>query len=103
MSKEKLLERARRRFKTVDIEGDTFTVSEMSAATFSLYGETVKTQREEAHAVLLQDCVVDGQGLKLLTIEEARDVARSARIVLPLVTAIMEVSGLSAEEKPNAS
>lgn len=103
MSKEKLLEQARRRFKTVNIDGETFTVSEMSAATFSLYGELAKTQREEAHAMLLWDCIVDEQGLKLLTIQEAREVAQSARIVLPLVTAIMEVSGLSAEEKPNAS
>lgn len=103
MSKEKLLQLAQKRFKTVDIDGEAFFVGEMSAAAFSLYGETVKTQREEAQAVLLQNCVVDEQGLNLLTLEEAREVVKSARIVLPLVTAIMEVSGLSAEEKPNAS
>ena len=100
--KQALLAAAQLRTGTVEVEGSTFTVREVSALAFAEYGEKLKTDREAAVAGLLAQCVLDENGELLLTVEEAHVVGRNPRTATPLMSKIMELSGFGedAENKP---
>lgn len=86
-------------------------VREVGAQEFATYGELSKDKagRVKAQAYLLSCCIVEevnriepdsGTELKpVYTAEEAEDIARSARVSMPIVSAIMELSGFGDEEK----
>lgn len=101
---ERLKAKAAVRTKEVLIDGEPFTVREVGAVSFAEYGKVVKRDQVEATAILLTECVVDESGTPALSIEDAREIAKSARVTMPLVKAIMEVSGFGGDEKePDAS
>lgn len=99
--KEKLLASAKLQTKVVEIDGSSYVVREVSAAGFGDYGAQLKKDREKATAMLVSQCLIGEDGELLLTPEEAVAVVRSARLAMPIVNAIMEVSGFS-EKEPNA-
>lgn len=102
--KDKLLAASKLRSKVVEIDGVEYTVQEVGADSFADYGAVLKKDRKKATAQLLSECLVDENGEKLLTVDEAVQVVRSARVSMPLVNAIMEVSGFGEDEKePDAS
>ncbi len=96
---ERLKAKAAVRTKEVRIDGDTFTVQEVGAVSFGEYGRMVKKDQVKATAFLLSECVLDEEGKAALSPEDAFEIAKSARITMPLVQAIMEVSGFGADEK----
>lgn len=96
--KEKLLASAKLRTILVDIDGDEYLVREVSAADFADYGTQVKTDKARATALLVSKCVIDDEGNPLLTTEEAMSVVQSARLSVPIVNAILEVSGFGEKE-----
>lgn len=96
---ERLRAKAALRTKEVVIDGDSFLVREIGADAFARYGELAKTDRGAATAGMLMACVVDENGLPALTKDDAHEVVLSARVTMPLVQAIMELSGFGAEEK----
>jgi len=100
--KEKLLASAKLRTRVVEIEGEKYTVREVGAVEFAAYGALLKTDRIKATASLVHDCLVDENGAKILTLEEAIEVVGSARVSMQIVNAIMEVSGFG-EKEPDAS
>lgn len=97
--KDKLLAASKLRSEVVEIEGEKFTVQEADAVSFADYGALLKKDRMKATATLLAECVVDENGSKLLTVEEATQVVRSNRVSMPLMQAIMKVSGFGDDEK----
>jgi hypothetical protein len=97
--KDKLLAASKLRSKVVAIDGIEYVVREVGAGGFADYGALLKKDREKATAQLLSECLIDEDGSKLLTPEEAVSVVRSARVSMPLVNAIMEVSGFGDDEK----
>jgi len=102
--KQRLLAAAAVRSKSVSIDGEDYTVREVSAELFSEYGEAAKVSKTNAAALLISECLVDETGEKMLSSEEATLVAKSARLCVPLLNAIMEVSGFGdTEKKPDAS
>ncbi len=96
---QRLRAKAALRTKEVTIDGETFSVREVGAVPFGEYGVLVKTDRVAATALLLAECVVDETGALALSREEALEIAASARVTMPLIQAIMEVSGFGDEEK----
>lgn len=105
-AKAKLLEASRQRSKPVVVDGVQVDVREVGAMEFAEYGSLLKTDRLKATAQLISACVVDDDGNPLLSVEEALQIARSARVAMPLVAAIMELSGFSeelSEKEPVAS
>lgn len=101
--KDSLLALAAVRKKAVKIEGQKYFVREVGAVEFAAYGVEQKSDRQEAVSKLLASCVVDEEGKELLTLDEARTIAKTARVALPLVNAIMEVSGVTSEKESDAS
>ena len=100
---ERLKAKAAVRTKEVRIDGETFVVQEVGAVSFGEYGKVVKKDQVQATALLLAECVLDEEGKLALSLEDATEIAKSARVTMPLVQAIMEVSGFGADEKePNA-
>lgn len=100
--KDRLLKAAALRTKTVELEGESYTVREVGAVAFSQYAETLKSgDKIGAIGVLLQDCVVNDDGTPVLTFDEAKEVARCTRVAVPLTDAILAVSGF-AEKEPVA-
>ncbi len=96
---ERLKQKATRRTAEVDIDGDLFSVIEIDAVDFSEYGAISKDNRREAVAFVLSRCVLDESGQPCLSIEDAREVAMSVRVSVPLVSKIMELSGFGGDEK----
>lgn len=96
---ERLRKQAEVRTCSVQIGDETYTVREVSSSTFKRYGETVKLDRILATSYLLEECVLDENGNPALSPEDAAFVATSPRVVVPLASAIMELSGLGADEK----
>lgn len=111
--KKSLLKLARVRTQVVAIEGDDGSpavevlVREVSATEFAQYGEMLteakakKLAREPPTAYLISVCIVEQSedGLTpVYTADEAIDIARSARVSMPIVNAIMALSGFG--EKP---
>lgn len=104
--KERLLELAKLRTKTVVVGDVSLTVREVGALEFAEYGKLQKTDRLKATASLISACVVDEDGNPALTPEEAGTLARSARVSMPIVGAVMELSGFGGEgdeKEPDAS
>lgn len=101
---ERLKAKAVVRTKEVRIDGDDFAVREVGAVEFGEYGKVAKTDQVKATALLLAACVLDEEGNASLSLDDALDIAKSARVTMPLVQAIMEVSGFGDDEKkPDAS
>ncbi len=100
--KEKLLASAKTQSKMVEIEGTGYIVREVSAGDFAEYGALTKVDRNKATAFLVSRCVIDEDGAPLLSMEDAEQVVKSARLSIPIVNAIMELSGFS-EKEPDAS
>lgn len=91
---------AARRTSPVLIEGVQFMVRELGADVFHEYVMVSRTDKKGADAMLLAAAVVDADGNPLLTLEEAKQlVGQSARVVLPLIGAALEASGLRDEKK----
>ncbi len=97
--KTKLLAAATMRQDVVEVGGELVTVREVGALEFAEYGKLLKTDRLNATAGLIAGCVIDADGNPLLSIEEARQVARSARLSMPIVKRVMELSGFGDDEK----
>lgn len=97
--KDKLLAASKLRSKVVEIEGQKYAVREVGAGGFADYGALLKKDRDKATAKLLSECLVDDDGSALLTVDEALQVVKSSRVTMPLVNAIMEVSGFGDDEK----
>ena len=98
--KQKILAACAVREKEVVVEGEHLTVREVGALEFAEYGKLNKTNRIAAVGYLLSVCVIDGPGGKpLLNADEAKQLAGSARVSMPLMAAIMELSGFGAAEK----
>lgn len=81
-------------------------VREVGADEFAAYGEMLKDKRAgriQAQAFLLSCCIVEETSedplAPVYTAEEAVDIARSTRVSMPIVSAIMDLSGFSDEEK----
>lgn len=96
--KEKLLASAQLRTKVVEVDGSKIVVREVSAAAFAAYGAGLKTDKEKATAGLVSACVFDEEGNQVLTPEEALDLVKSSRVAMPIVNAIMEVSGFKEDD-----
>jgi len=104
--KEQLLAVAALREDSVDVGGVKFQVREVGAMEFAAYGQMLKTDRLKATATLIAACVLDGPGgSAALTVDDAVSIARSARVSMPIVNKIMELSGFGddAEKEPDAS
>jgi hypothetical protein len=109
--KDKLMALAAVRFGTASIEGQEFLVREIGTMDFARYGELangktdedgksiVTADKQEATAFLISRCVVDENHASLLTIEEARQLAASARVSMPIVSKVMELSGFQGEKE----
>lgn len=97
--KEALLAAAQVRTCEVTIGDLKVTVREAGALEFAAYGKLQKTDRVKATAALISTCVVDESGAPLFSAEEAAPIAASARMAMPIVTAIMQLSGLVKDEK----
>lgn len=98
---ERLRAAATVRSKEVAVGEESFTVREVDAIDFESYGKLLKAKdggRHEAIAFLLSRCVME-DGALALSIEDAREVARSTRVTVPLVAAIMDLSGFGEDEK----
>lgn len=92
--KENILAACAVREKQVVVEGQSLTVREVGALEFAEYGKLNKTDRVTAVGYLLSVCVLDGpSGQPLLSKDEAKQLAGSARVSMPLMAAIMELSG----------
>lgn len=96
---ERLKQKAAVRTKEVRIDGELFVVREVGAVAFADYGNLIKTDKVKATARLLAECVLDEQGNSALSDDDALEVAKSARVTMPLVSAIMELSGFGDNEK----
>jgi hypothetical protein len=104
--RDQLMALAALRTRTVVIGGVSFPVREVGALEFAEYGKLQKTDKLKATASLIAACVVDDDGNPALTIEEATAIARSARVSMPIVGAVMELSGFGgedAEKEPDAN
>lgn len=116
--KELLLRAAAVREDVVDIDGEKVHVREVGALEFAEYGRLLKDRTEDgkevkgdrvrATATLIAACVLDGPGGNpALTIEDATAIARSARVSMPIVRKVMELSGFGDDEddekEPDAS
>lgn len=98
--KDKLLAACAVREEEVVVEGETLVVREVGTLEFAEYGKLNKTDRVTATGYLMSVCVLDGHGGKpLLTSEEARQMAGSARVSMPIMAAIMKLSGFGDVEK----
>lgn len=98
--KENILAACAVREKEVVVEGNRLVVREVGALEFAEYGKLNKTSRVAATGYLLSVCVLDGPGGQpLLSPEEAEKLAASARMSMPLMAAIMQLSGFGEAEK----
>jgi hypothetical protein len=97
---ERLQQKASRRTAEVRLDEDTFIVVEVDVDDFAQYGALAKQDRKEATAFLLSCCVLEEDAFtRALSIEVAREVAKSTRVTIPLVNKIMELSGFGGDEK----
>lgn len=102
--KEQLLALAALRTDVVVVGDVRCNVREVGALEFAEYGRKLKADRLGATAELISACVVDDEGNVVFTVEEAKQFAKSARVSMPIVRKIMELSGFGDDEKePDAS
>lgn len=102
---ERLRKAAAVRTVEVRIDGEKFTVKEVSATAFAEYGRRLNDDNLKASAqvVILQDGVVDEHGLPALTKEDAEFLMTSSRVATPLIQAIFKLSGLIDQKETDAS
>lgn len=113
--KKGLLKLSKTRTAVVTISGDDESpsvevlVREVGASEFAEYGELIKeakakkVSREGATAFLLSICIVEQTDAGLVpvyTSGECLDIARSARVSMPIMNRIMELSGFAEDDKP---
>jgi len=104
--KQQLLALAQLRTRVVKIDSVELTVREVGALEFAEYGKLQKADRLKATASLIAACVVDGDGNPALSLDDALSLAKSARVSMPIVGAVMELSGFGGEndeKEPDAS
>lgn len=78
-------------------------VREVSSSTFAKYGELMKAgQRTDATAIMLEECVLDDEGNQALQPDDAKYIAGSTRVVIPLISAILDLSGLGKDDEKKA-
>jgi hypothetical protein len=101
----RLLAAAALRTQSVRIGDEEFLVREVGADKFSEYGKLLEKDRHQAVAYLLADCVVGEDGNPALSIDDALEVARSARVGLPLLQGILSLAGYgeAPEKEPDAT
>lgn len=102
--KASLLEAAKLRTKSVKVGDVKVKVREVGTVEFAEYGELHKVDKSKATASLIASCVVDDDGNPMLTLDEAIQLSKSARMSIGIVGAIMELSGFSepTEKKADA-
>lgn len=112
--KSQLLALAAVRFDTVDLEGLKVRVREIGTTEFAHYGELAGDKKNEkgevvtkgdklkATAYLIEACVVDDDGAAVLSAEEALQLSKSARVSMPIVNKVMELSGFGEDEEKHA-
>lgn len=93
-----LMAAANLRTAQVDIDGTQVTVREVGTIEFAEYGQILKTDRLKATAKLISSCVVE-DGQPVLSEVDAEDIARSARVAMKIVQAIMELSGFGGDDE----
>jgi hypothetical protein len=98
--KELLLKQARTvATKKVRVGEVEVTVREMNVTTFERYMEAGrKKDRELANSILISESVVDENGSTVMTVDEARSLATSVRLSLNIISAVLEMSGVTEEE-----
>lgn len=102
------------RYDTINIEGEPVRVQEIGTLEFAQYGALAsdrlnakgevleKGSKLKATAFLISSCVVDDEGALLLSEEEALTLAKSARVAMPIVNRVMELSGFKEAEEKHA-
>ena len=102
--RDQLLALAQLRTDVVTIGDVRLTVREVGAMEFAEYGKKLKADRLGATAELIAACVVDDEGNTVLSIDDAKQFAKSARVSMPVVRKIMELSGFGEgdEKEPDA-
>jgi len=100
--KSKLLVASAVRVGVVKLEGEEVLVREIGTLEFAAYGALAKTDKLRATALLVAACVVDAEGAALFSESEALEIAATARIAMPLVTKVMELSGFGEEDEKHA-
>lgn len=103
LTKDKLLSVAATRSKMVDVGGLSVRVREVGALEFAEYGSMLSADRLRATATLIAACVINEDGQPMLSVDEAMQIAGTARVSMPLVSAILELSGITDEKEPDAS
>lgn len=98
--KQAMLDVAKIRMDTVKVGNVSFPVREVGALEFAQYGMLQKAgQRLEATASLIAACVVGEDGASLLSMDEAMQIAKSARVATPIVGAILKLSGFGEDDE----
>ncbi len=89
-------------------------VREASTTEFSRFSELSSDQEDDkgvviqkgskqaANASLLAACVVDVEGNSILSEAEALEIAKSARVAMPLIQKIMELSGFKGDAEKHS-
>jgi hypothetical protein len=96
---DQLLGIAKQRSTELTVDGVTIVIREITAAEFAQYGMMLASgENEKAIAYLIARCVTDAEGGTVLTEEQARIVAGTARVGAAIVNAFMALSGY-AEKK----
>jgi len=104
IGKDRLLAVAAIRTKRVEVGGEDVLVREMYADEFVGYVKQRQTEPGKAAAYLLQCCVIGEDGEPLLTSEDAEALVKSLRVGVPLIQAVLTLSGFGDDEKePDAS
>lgn len=98
-ARERLLALAQIKRDTVEIDGESFTIREVEAIPFGEYGAMVKEDKARATAFLIASCVVDENDQPVLSMEDALLLAKSARISMPIVSKVMELSGFGRDDE----
>lgn len=112
--KEQLLKLAAIRYGTVTIEGTEVRVREATADEFSRYAAlsndekddkdvvTRKGNKNAANATLIAGCIVDEAGASVYNEAEAAVLAASARVSMPVINKIMELSGFKGDAEKHS-
>jgi hypothetical protein len=99
MLKDKLLAAASVRKEAVKIDGDEFLVREVTTEEFATYGELRGKDKVGAAVYLIAQCVLDEAGGRLLTDDDAKVVASSARVSMQLINKILNLTGFDGKEE----
>lgn len=114
MNKSNLLALAAVRRKEIKIEGEPVLIREVGTIEFARYGEInrgktddkgnvlVQADKVRASAHLISCCVIDSEGKPLFTEEEAMPIAANARTAMPIINAVMELSGFGEDDEKHS-